>query len=276
MKKTVYAVLLVFFLGLFCYSVWNLLDIFGTYRQGQDSYQQLEQYITFELAEPSESAITETDAIVAEPAEQTPTEVTEPPELAGLPKVDFEHLAQINPDVVGWIYIKDTNINYPIVQGSNNKYYLDKLFDGTYNAAGSIFLDAENFPDFTDKHSIIYGHNMKNKSMFADLMKYKDQKFFEEHSECLLITPTAVHKIVIFSGYVSHNGSDAWELEFRDVSFSEWLKKIEARSFFDATNYPDEDDRILTLSTCSYEYENAKYVLHGYVSQVIEIPTSTQ
>ena len=269
MKKTVYAVLLVFFVGLLCYSVLDLLDIFGSYRQGQESYQHLEQYVSFEPTEPAEAVIPETETAM-ESAEETRPEATEPPELAGLPRVDFEHLSQINPDVVGWIYIRDTNINYPIVQGSNNKYYLDKLFDGTYNAAGSIFLDAACFPDFSGNHSIIYGHNMKDKSMFADLMKYKDQIFFEEHSEGLLITPTAVHKIVFFSGYVSHNWTDAWELEFRDVSFSKWLKNIEARSFFDTTDYPGEDDRILTLSTCTYEFDDAKYVLHGYVTETIE------
>ena len=224
--------------------------------------------MTFEETEPSKPVISETEA-ATEAAGETQPEATEAPELAGLPRVDFEHLAQINPDVVGWIYIKDTNINYPIVQGRNNNYYLDKLFDGTYNAAGSIFLDAACSSDFLDSHSIIYGHNMKDKSMFADLMKYKDQIFFEDHAEGLLVTPTAVHRIVFFSGYVSHNWTDAWELEFRDISFSKWLKNIEARSFFDTTDLPDEDDRILTLSTCTYEFDDAKYVLHGYVAEVI-------
>lgn len=289
MKKTVYIVLLLFFTGILCYSAWNLLDILGSYREGEDSYHDLEQYVSFEepaAEKPTQAPIAEkpTQPPVAEsePAESTETtrpeetqpEPTEPIDLSGWPQVDFEQLAQINPDVVGWIYIKDTNINYPIVQGENNDYYLKRLFDGTYNSAGCIFLDAACKSDFSGKHSIIYGHHMKNQTMFADLMKYKNQIFFEEHPEGMLITPTAYYRIRFFSGYVSNNWTDAWKLSFHDDSYGDWLSSIQRRSYFETTDQPGEDDRVVTLSTCTYEFDNAKYVLHGYISEVIELPDS--
>lgn len=279
MKKTVYVFLLIFFTGMLCYSAWNLLDIFGSYREGEDSYQNLEQYVSFEEPvvneKPTQPAVLESEPV--EQSTQIPTsEATEPLDLSEWPKVDFEQLAQINPDVVGWIYIKDTNINYPIVQGEDNDYYLKRLFDKTYNGAGCIFLDAACDADFSGKHSIIYGHNMKNQTMFAALMKYKKQAFFEEHSEGMLVTPTAYYRIKFFSGYVSDTWNDAWELDFRNDSYGDWLSSIQEQSLFETTDQPDENDRVVTLSTCTYEFDSAKYVLHGYITEVIELPDSGQ
>ena len=92
-----------------------------------------------------------------------------------------------NPDIVAWIYIEGTKINYPIVQGEDNSYYLKHLFSGEWNGSGCIFLDSRNDASFADRHSIIYGHHMKNGTMFTDLDKYKKQDFFDEHPVALLI-----------------------------------------------------------------------------------------
>ena len=85
--------------------------------------------------------------------------------------------------------IEGTKINYPIVQGEENSYYLKHLFSGEWNGSGCIFLDFRNDASFADRHSIIYGHHMKNGTMFTDLDKYKKQEFFDEHPIALLITP---------------------------------------------------------------------------------------
>mgnify|MGYP000782800669 FL=1 len=97
------------------------------------------------------------------------------------PEVDFSVLREINPDIVAWIYIEGTKINYPIVQGGDNSYYLKHLFSGEWNGSGCIFLDFRNDVSFADRHSIIYGHHMKNGTMFTDIDKYKKQEFFDEH-----------------------------------------------------------------------------------------------
>jgi sortase B len=263
MKKTLRTVLLIFFACTLVFSAWKLLSIYGSYQKGQNSYDDLEQYASFqEVTKPNFSK----DAS----AEDVP-ESTEAPDLSAWPQVDFDQLSQINPDIVGWIYIEGTNINYPVVQGSNNDYYLRHLFDGTYNGAGCIFLDAGCASDFSDKHSIIYGHHMKDGSMFYDLMGYKDQAFYDEHAVALFMTPTAYYKIQFFSGYVAHTSEDAWNLHFDDDDFKAWLNELQSKSCFEADYAPSGDDRIVTLSTCTYEFASARFVLHGYVSESITL-----
>jgi sortase B len=111
---------------------------------------------------------------------------------------------------------------------------------------------------------------MKNKSMFYGLMNYKDQAFYNEHSVALLVTPDAYYKIRFFSGYVSDTSADAWKLTFAEEEYSNWLRDIQRRSCF-ATDYaPTVEDKIITLSTCTYEFDDAKFVLHGYLAEIIE------
>lgn len=119
----------------------------------------------------------------------------EPVEKAPI-SIDFEQLCQVNPDIIGWIYCEDTVINYPVLKGNDNDYYLHHTYDGTYSASGSIFVDAENADDFADSNTIIYGHHMKNGSMFASLSKWADQDYYEAHPVMWLLTPKQNYKIL--------------------------------------------------------------------------------
>lgn len=268
MRKAIRSILLVFFIGVLAFSVWQLWVMFNEYQEGIDSYISLEQYVSFTAPEDSSAnSIPPTTS----PAEDT-TAITEAPDISAWPQVDFAQLSEINSDIVGWICIEGTNINYPVVQGADNNHYLKRLFDGTYNSSGCIFLDYRCTPDFTDQHSIIYGHHMKDKSMFSGLMNYKDQAFYDEHSIALLVTPTAYYKIQFFSGYVSDTWSDAWDLNFSEYEYLSWLNDIQRKSCFETDYIPTTEDRIVTLSTCTYEFDTAKFVLHGYISEVIENP----
>lgn len=266
MKKNIRILLLLFFGGVMLFSAWQLLCTWQSYREGQNSYQNLEQYVT--ITEPTTPPET-TKPQPIEPEETVP-ETTAGPDLSAWPQVDFEQLAQINPEIVGWIYIEGTNINYPVVQGSDNDYYLDHLFDRTWNSSGCIFLDAACEPDFSGRHSIIYGHNMKNKTMFHALMDYKEQAFYDEHPTALLVTPTAYYEIRFFSGYVAENRASAWNLEFDDYGYWSWLENVRKKSCFTPTSNPSVKDKTVTLSTCTYEFDNAKFILHGYIAEVIE------
>ena len=266
MRKTIRSVLLIFFIGVLAFSVWQLWVMFNEYQEGEDSYSSLEQYVSF--TEPKDTS-EDSAPPATSPIEDT-TAIMESPDVSAWPQVAFDELAKINPDIVGWIYIEGTNINYPIVQGENNDYYLKRLFDGTYNSSGSIFLDYRCASDFTDIHSIIYGHHMKNKSMFGGLMSYKDQAFYDEHPVALLVTPTTYYKIQFFSGYVSDTWSDAWDLNFSEYEYLSWLNDIQRKSCFETDYIPTTEDRIVTLSTCTYEFDTAKFVLHGYISETID------
>lgn len=266
MKKTIRIILLVFFVVVLLFSLWQLCGIFIGYQEGKDSYYSLEQYVSF--------TETENSAVETVSPEEDATENSDAgsdtPDLSAWPQVDFTQLAEINSDIVGWIYIEGTHINYPIVQGADNKYYLNHLFNGTYNGSGCIFLDYRCTSDFTDRHSIIYGHHMKDKSMFSGLVNYKKQSFYDEHPVALLVTPSAYYEICFFSGYVTDTWSDAWDRSFTEYEYISWLNDIQRKSLFTADYVPTNQDKIMTLSTCTYEFDTAKFVLHGYISQVIE------
>lgn len=268
MKKIIRRGLFLIFIVVFLFSAWQLWRIYSEYKEGRSSYDLLTQYVSFAETGPDST-------ISAIPATRLESDLredhnTEAPEISAWLEVDFVQLIKINPDIVGWIYIEGTNINYPVVQGADNDYYLNRLFDGTHNGAGCIFLDYRCASDFSDQHSIIYGHNMKDKSMFSGLMNYKDQAFYEEHSIALLVTPTAYYKIQFFSGYVSEDHSNAWELSLDDANRAAWMKEIQERSCFVSNYIPEPENNIITLSTCSYEFSNARFVLHGYISEKIE------
>ncbi len=179
------------------------------------------------------------------------------------PDVNFAQLKQINPEIVAWIYDEGMGLNYPVVQAKDNAKYLDTLFNGKRNKTGCLFLDAGNAGDFSDRHSIIYGHNRKDGSMFGRLNRYKKQSYYQEHPRILLITEHGRYVMEIFSGHVARSDSGAWKIQFSEEEFSQWKNVICERSSIDTGFRPEEGERILTLSTCSYEFAHARYVVHG-------------
>jgi len=247
----------------------EVIRITGEYRQGEKAYSALEEFVSIPATEETEETIVLEKNVNEQIKETSVTEETiseTEPEIQW-PSVDFEGLQALNPDVVGWIYIEGTNISYPIVQGKDNNYYLYRLLDKTQNPSGSIFLDADCNRDFSSRNNIIYGHNMKNGTMFYELMGYKEQEFYEEHKIGLLLTPEKRFVIEFFSGYVAPDPSDAWEMEFAEGEFVKWADKIAGRSRFDAGIQPEETDNIISMSTCTYEFEDARFVMYGILRE---------
>lgn len=267
--KIWYRVLLVLLICVFGFSAWQFVRLSGEYLQGNESYDSLEQYISVpeQTAEPENlDAPEQTEA-----ASQTQTEgqETEPAVEVILPiSVDFEALAKINPDIVGWIYIEDTTISYPVVQGEDNEYYLNHLFEGGTNKAGCVFLDANCREDFSGQNNVLYGHHLKNGSMFTGIRKYRDQSYYDAHPKGLLLTPESAYEICFFSGYVASTMESAWKLSFSAEDYDYWLEEIGNKSLFKAIAKPVAEDEILTLSTCSYEFTEARFVLHGILNAI--------
>lgn len=268
MKRKIPLLLLCFiFLGMAGYSGYLLLQEWQEYRAGEEAYDSLSQYIQLDGSPSMTTEQTDppgTDLETAEHAVDTlPTEAETLDEIVW-PIVDFESLQTINSDVVAWIYLEGTVINYPIVQGSDNSEYLYRLVDGTPNGAGCIFMDYRNQPDFTGRNTVLYGHHMKNKSMFGTITNYKEQSFYEEHPSCLILTPDGNYKLDFFAGYVANLNSESWKLEFEsDEEYGAWLEQAIVNSTFQSGITPTSQDRVVTLSTCSYEYDDARYVLMG-------------
>lgn len=257
MKKVLYFLLVVLLLGVFLFSGWKLLQILTEYRQSEMEYEELAQYVVIPEATPA----AETKETTAEEP-QTEEPARKQPQVQW-PQVDFDALQAINPDVVGWIYIEGTKVNYPIVQGSDNDYYLYRMISGEYNSAGSIFLDVKASESFLSQNNVIYGHNMRNGSMFADITGYKKQGFYDEHPIALLLTPEKNYVVQLFSGYRTDVQADAWQVSFSEENYAQWLENCVAKSVFTANVTPNTADRVLTFSTCTYETANARFVLHG-------------
>ena len=178
--------------------------------------------------------------------------------------VTFEEILKVNPDVRAWLTLEDTGIDYPVVQGEDNFEYLNKDVFGNFALAGSLFLDNRNSGDFTDRYSLIYGHHMQNGTMFAGISWYEDQSYYDEHPMMYLMTPEAAYRIELFSGYITTMDSSAYMQNFGSVrEHKDWLKEVSGRSDFRANLEISAYDRVITLSTCAYRFENARYVLHG-------------
>lgn len=193
------------------------------------------------------------------------------PNLETLAAIDLDALREVNPDVIGWILIPDTVINYPLLQGEDNEYYLKHTWEGKKNAVGSIFLEYRNEPDFEDYNTIIYGHNMNNGSMFASLRKYAGEKYFTQHPYVYLVTDAGIFRYDVFSSYKAAVDSVTYGLSFRqEETKAEFLINALENSQFDAGIIPEAQDRILTLSTCSGAGYSSRWVVHARLKMVQE------
>jgi len=226
-------------------SIIMLISNTSDYSEGAQTYDDLTQHLT-------------------DPPMDPDAQIPPDPEPDTWPSVDFDTLRAINPDIVAWLICKDTRINYPVVQGSDNDYYLKHLFDGKRNNAGCLFVDSNNEPGFVDHNTVIYGHHMKDKSMFSTLMEYKTQDFYEKHSQMILLTPEGNYTIDLFAGYVTDVKADSWKLWFAsNTEFEKWIRETQSKSTFQSEVEVSTTDRFVTLSTCSYEFDNARYVVIG-------------
>ena len=177
-------------------------------------------------------------------------------------KIDFAKLKQKNSDAIAWIKVNGTDIDFPVVKGTDNSYYLTHNFDKEKNKAGWIFADYRNKFDGTDKNIIIYGHNMKNGSMFASLKDVIKEEWYnnENNKYIALITENENCKYQVFSVYQIE--TEEYYLQTNISNFKEFVEKIKGRSKKKFNVDIKETDSILTLSTCA---DNTKYrvVLHA-------------
>jgi sortase, srtB family len=266
MRKKCIAITACLLMAVFLYAAYHVWVQGREYLQSSTAYTKLDEFVSIS---PTAAGFATPSAIPPSAAMPSPAPMPLPEkeyDYPGIiwPEVDFERLREINPEIVGWLVLEGSEINYPVAQAEDNAKYLNYLFDGTKNKAGCPFLDAENAGDFSDWHSIIYAHNRKDGSMFGGLSKFKEQSYYDEHPRFLLITETARYVVEIFSGHVARSDSGAWKVVFQDEDeFDAWREVIKERSSIETEVVPGQGERILTLSTCSYEFDNARYVLHG-------------
>lgn len=246
MSKMLSNIILIIAIGVFLFPGYKLYQIFSEYNKGDVEYEAIEESVIKQNVPQNDE-------------EGVPVE--EPRYV-----VDFAMLQQINPDVVAWIrFDEPEKINYPVVRGQDNKKYLDTTFEGKKNGAGTLFVDYRNTGDFSDANTFIYGHNMKNGSMFGQLRKYKNNTFCEEHPYFYIYTPDGKETTYqIFSVSIVKDTSKSYTRDFAtDGEFQEYIDYIRGISQYSSPVEVGVENQIVSLSTCTNVNEDERILIHG-------------
>ena len=179
----------------------------------------------------------------------------------------LEKLQKTNPEIVAWITIDGTNINYPVLQGKDNSYYMTHDYKKDYTKDGSIFLDKDYDWNIPSSNLLMYGHNNKNGAMFQDLQKYKKESFYKKHPTIKLITNKEDVEYEIIAVFLSRVYYKSEKGVFRyyyflnaksEQEYNEYVKNSKKASLYDTGKTAEYGQQLLTLSTCSYHTEDGR------------------
>lgn len=231
MKRMINNILLIICIFIFCISTWKLYGYYRSYKKAKDTY----------------SKIAKENVKI----------------LKNERKIDFKKLKSQNQDIAGWIYIRGTTIDYPIVQGKDNEEYLHQDFNKKKSSSGTIFLDNNCKKDFTSDNNIIYGHHMKNGTMFAQLLKFREKSFLKKHNEIMIFTPDRTIHLKVISAYAQKAQNKIPVTFANDKQKKAYIKKIESMSEQTIKTFRINDSHIYTFVTCSYEGEDNRTYVHA-------------
>ena len=231
MKRMIKNILLIICIFIFCISTWKLYGYYRSYKKAKDTYSK----------------------IAKENVKISKNER----------KIDFKKLKSQNQDIAGWIYIRGTTIDYPIVQGKDNEEYLHQDFNKKKSSSGTIFLDNNCKKDFTSDNNIIYGHHMKNGTMFAQLLKFREKSFLKKHNEIMIFTPDRTIHLKVISAYAQKAQNKIPVTFANDKQKKAYIKKIESMSEQTIKTSRINDSHIYTFVTCSYEGEDNRTYVHA-------------
>ena len=181
------------------------------------------------------------------------------------PVIDFSGIVCSFPDVVAWIVLDNTVINYPVMQGNDNAFYLAHLPSGEKHVMGSIFMDYRNASDFSDRNTIIYGHNMASGDMFAVLNHYQNQAFYDAHPIMEMMTPHNHYTLTLFAAYMIDSAIETVPISFNNnQAFEDFIIQAIQRSNFSADVKVNDNDRLVTLVTCTnFGPPSYRYIVVG-------------
>ena len=231
MKRMINNILLIICIFIFCISTWKLYGYYRSYKKAKDTYSK----------------------IAKENVKISKNER----------KIDFKKLKSQNQDIAGWIYIRGTTIDYPSVQGKDNEEYLHQDFNKKKSSSGTIFLDNNCKKDFTSDNNIIYGHHMKNGTMFAQLLKFREKSFLKKHNEIMIFTPDRTIHLKVISAFAQKAQNKIPVTFANDKQKKAYIKKIESMSEQTIKTSRINDSHIYTFVTCSYEGEDNRTYVHA-------------
>lgn len=260
-------------LAVFLYSGYTLYGFYKEYKKSSDEYDNLENSYAVDQEQESENIdnLEDDDALQSISGQEVRT-VFEDGEEKTLPvlknPIDFTQLLSVNSDIVGWLRIRALDISYPVVQGKDNDYYLHRTFEKTDNFAGCLFVNSYNMGDFTDQNTIIYGHNMKNGSMFGKLKNFNDPEVFKKSRYFWIFTPDFIYQYWIFSASVVDKTGLTYQISFTDDEFDQFISRAYSNSVVDNQDVTvTKEDRIVTLSTCTGD-DSTRFVVMGKLAQI--------
>lgn len=236
-------------LGVFLFSGWKLVTSLIEYRKGEANYESILQDVVISPGGADDKDNSQQNQSGDE----------------NLPVIDWAKLKNMNDDLVGWLYIPDTVIQYPIVAGDDNDYYLTHTFDKTENACGSIFMDKGNKKDYSSDNTILHGHNMKNGTMFGSLRDFEDKSYWQSHRYIWIIRENTALKYEIFSVGITEAASDVYILEFgSEERFQNYIvNRSKLGAIYETGVNVTTRDKLLTLSTCTSDTEVGRRVVQA-------------
>lgn len=231
MKKIIYYMLLIVCILIFCFSGWKLYGYYRSYKEAKETYTKICK----------ETVKTSKDER----------------------QIDFDKLKKTNSDIVGWVYAKGTTIDYPVVYGKDNEEYLHKDFNKKKSSSGTIFLDHNCNKEFASENNVIYGHHMKNGTMFADLLKFRESSFLKKHDTIILYTPKRTIYLKVISAYAAKPQNSIPVTFANEKEQQDYIKKIRNMSEPVIKERKTKGRRIYTFITCSYEKEDNRTYVHA-------------
>ncbi|MCI8317907.1 MAG: class B sortase [Lachnospiraceae bacterium] len=267
-------------LGVFVFSAYTLYGFYQEYRKSSVEYDNLENdYASVDEAD-------ETEDFDALEDDKTVQDLQNKQNISGKEVVtvmengkqitvptmrnpiDFTELKQKNEDIVGWLRIRALGISYPVVQGEDNDFYLHRTFEKEDNFAGCIFVNCDNSGNFTDQNTIIYGHNMKDGSMFGKLKKFREEGVFDKSKYFWMFTPDLIYEYRIFSATVVDKTGITYQSFFTQEDFDTLMQHAFETSVIDGSDVDvNMNDRIMTLSTCTGD-DATRFVVMGKLVQI--------
>ncbi|MFQ8897743.1 MAG: class B sortase [[Clostridium] scindens] len=240
-------IILVVALAVFCFSAFQLFKILKGYHDGRSEYDKVRKLAVEEKKDDGEDQFS----------------------------VNFDESMKMNPDTIGWIrfHPEPSQISYPIVKGKDNSEYLKKTFSANENTLGAIFLNVDNNADFMDKNTIIYGHRMKDGSMFRHLQDYEEKSFWESNPYFYIYTPDGREITYhIYSAGQVEDTSDTYLTSFEsEEAYQSFLNMTKEASLYDTGVELNAQSAIVTLSTCTSASDNHRFVVRGVKEKEVNL-----
>ena len=257
-------------LGLVAASLSLMVPTLLDYKKSNDTYEDLkDKYVVISQAPQSDSGTSSSEGTSGENAgtedgvQEVTGEVVNENWWYEEVDIQLDRLRQENGDIIGWILFEhNDNISYPVLYSGDNETYLRTDIYGNHTTAGCIFMEGACTPDFEDYHTIIYGHNMKNLSMFGSLRNYKNDGYYNGHQYFMIYTDDMAYRYQIFAYYDIPETDDVYQVGFgSDDTYQAFLNEMKRHSYHDTGITVTKEDKVITLSTCSMD--GYRFVVHG-------------